>query len=77
MITTTLLVAGAILSVVAGVVLLLSLAHAPEGAEDDTGFHSLNAPATVRNRYYCARDDLARREARSAKPFKAHSSPAA
>lgn len=59
MITTALIVAGTILSVVAVTVFGLNLTHAPEGLEDETGFHPLRKSRTVRNRYHCAKSEPA------------------
>lgn len=76
MITTALIVAGAILSVVAVVVFILSLANAPEGIEDETGFHPVKQAGKATGRYYSAKG-TAKRAAKPANPLKAHSSPAA
>jgi len=69
MIITALIIAGAILSVVAVIVFFLNLTRAPEGLEDETGFHELQEPATPRNHYYCARSKPIL-PARTAKPLK-------
>jgi hypothetical protein len=75
MITTAFIVAGAILSVVAVVVFILSLAKAPEGIEDETGFHPVKQAGNA-GRYYSAKG-TAKRPAKPANPLKARSSPAA
>jgi hypothetical protein len=72
MITTALIVAGAILSVVAVVVFILSLANAPEGIEDEAGFHHVKQAGKEAGRYYSAKS-LAKRPAKTAHPLKAHS----
>jgi hypothetical protein len=72
MITTALIVAGAILSVVAVVVFILSLANAPEGIEDEAGFHPVKRPGKEAGRYFNAKG-VAKRPAKTANPLKAHS----
>jgi len=71
MITTALIVIGAIVSVVAVLVFILSLVRAPEGMEDESGFHTLKEPGPARSRYYSA-TRAATLPVKSAKPFKAH-----
>lgn len=71
MITTALIIAGAILTVLAVIVFVLNVARAPEGIEDEAGFHNLKEPVTVSGRYYCAKSAVARSE-KSVKPFKEH-----
>ncbi len=71
MITTVLLILGAIFSVVAMVVFILSLATAPEGTEDETGFHYVKAKSVVRSRYFHAGSTTVRPH-KLAKPFKTH-----
>ena len=51
MITTVVIVAGAILSATAVIVFTLSVVHAPEGVENETGFHGAKKPRILRNRY--------------------------
>ena len=72
MITTALIVAGAILAVVSVVVFILTLANAPEGMEDETGFHALKQPDREAGRYYSAKS-VKQRPAKTANPLKAHS----
>lgn len=70
MITTALIVVG-LLSVVAMVVFVLSVACAPEGNEDETGFHYAEEPVAVSAR--CPRAKrVARRTAKAAHPLKVH-----
>lgn len=76
MITTALIVAGATLMAVAVVVFLLSLANAPEGREDEAGFHIVKEAGANSERYYAA-NRAAKRSSQTATPLKAHSSPAA
>jgi hypothetical protein len=71
MITTALIIAGSILSVLAVVVFVLNLVHAPAGNEDETGFHYVREPVVVRSRYYCAKSE-ATLPSKKAKPFKVH-----
>lgn len=70
MITSVLVILGAISAIGAVVVLLVQLAHAPDGVEDETGFHYPKHPAASTSRYYSARSKPAR-SAKTAKPFKA------
>jgi hypothetical protein len=67
MITSVLVILGAIIAIGAVVVLLVQLTHAPDGVEDETGFHGPKNPAASASRYYSARS----KPSRSAKPFKA------
>lgn len=71
MITTALIIAGAILTVIAVLVFVLNVARAPEGLEDEAGFHSLKEPVTGRSRYYCAKTEVPRSD-KTVKPFKEH-----
>lgn len=76
MITTALIVAGAILALVAVVVFILSLVNAPEGMQDEAGFHPVKQAGRETGRYYSAKR-VAKRPPKTANPLKAHSSPAA
>ena len=72
MIITALIVTGAILAVVAVVVFVYSLANAPEGMEDEAGFHLVKQAGKQPGRYYSAKG-MAKRPAKTPNPLKAHS----
>ena len=72
MITTALIVAGGLLLVVAVVVFIRCLANAPEGIEDEAGFHHVKQVGKEAGRYYSAKG-VAKRPAKTANPLKAHS----
>jgi hypothetical protein len=69
MITTILIIAGSMLSVLAVVVFVSKLANAPFGSEDEKGFHYVKEPKAVRSRYYSTKS----KATLSPKPFKLHS----
>ncbi len=71
MIATALIVVGVTLACAAVVVLFLNLARAPEGAEDDSGFHYVQQPVVESTRHYRAK--VSSRPAAKASPnLKAH-----
>jgi hypothetical protein len=57
MLTTVLIIGGTLLAIVAVIALALNLARAPEGIENETGFHYLRKSSTVRSRYYCNKNE--------------------
>jgi hypothetical protein len=71
MIATALIVVGVTLACAAVVVLLLSLARAPEGAEDEAGFHHVQQPVVESTRHYRARVS-SRHAAKATSQLKAH-----
>ncbi len=71
MITTALIVVGFVLLVAAMVVLVLNLSRAPEGVEDEAGFHYVKEPVVENSRYYAARS-LRTKRTKTANPLKAH-----
>lgn len=71
MIATALIVVGAMLSFAAVVVFLFNLARAPEGVEDETGFHYAKHAVVERSRHHRAKG-ASRRVTKAAPSLKAH-----
>ncbi len=71
MIATALIVVGATLACAAVVLFLLHLAHAPEGTEDEAGFHYVQQPVIENSRHYRAKVS-SRPTAKSSPQLKAH-----
>jgi len=69
MLITTIIILGSLLAVVSVGVLIVQLIRAPEGSEDEAGFHYVKSKRTVPSRYYFAKSV----ERREVKAFKAHS----